>query len=73
MADEWRVSEDDQPLVIDYDLTYGWSYPRRLLILFINILYLFESWVVMISAPLCPDNYMFILMKSSSIDYFRVE
>jgi hypothetical protein len=49
MADEWRVSEGDQPLVIDYDLTYGWSYPRRLSILFINILYLFESGVVMIS------------------------
>jgi hypothetical protein len=24
MADEWRVSECDQPLVIYYDLTYGW-------------------------------------------------
>jgi hypothetical protein len=24
MADEWRVSEYDQPLVIDYDLAYGW-------------------------------------------------
>jgi hypothetical protein len=23
MADEWRVSECDQPLVIDYDLAYG--------------------------------------------------
>jgi hypothetical protein len=23
MADEWRVSEYDQPLVIDYDLAYG--------------------------------------------------
>jgi 2-methylisocitrate lyase-like PEP mutase family enzyme len=24
MADEWRESECDQPLVIDYDLAYGW-------------------------------------------------
>jgi hypothetical protein len=24
MADELRVLECDQPLVIDYDLTYGW-------------------------------------------------
>jgi hypothetical protein len=23
MADKWRVSECDQPLVIDYDLAYG--------------------------------------------------
>ena len=23
MAVDWRVSECDQPLVIDYDLTYG--------------------------------------------------
>jgi len=29
--------------------------------------------VVVFPVPLCPDNYMFILMKSSSIDYFRVE
>ena len=24
MADEWRVSECDQPLVIDYDVAYDW-------------------------------------------------
>jgi hypothetical protein len=23
MADEWRISECDQPFVIDYELTYG--------------------------------------------------
>ena len=33
----------------------------------------FSHMVVVFPAPLCPDNYMFILMKSSSIDYFRVE
>jgi hypothetical protein len=24
MDDQWRVSECDQPLVIDYDLAYAW-------------------------------------------------
>jgi hypothetical protein len=38
----------------------------------ISLANVFSHLVVVISAPLCPDNYMFILMQSSSIDYFRV-